>query len=68
MFEHKVLPRSSREPVVKFVADGGERLAPGRTGLLLLEPASTRARSLEGRPVDMYDSLMLPDRSRLRLK
>jgi hypothetical protein len=36
------------------------------TGRLLLESASTRAR-LEGRPLAMYNSLMLPDRSRLRL-
>ena len=35
---------------------------------VVLEPASTQAQSLEGRAVDMYDSLMLPDRSGLRLK
>lgn len=29
--------------------------------------ASTQAESLEGRPLAMYNSLMLPDRSRLRL-
>jgi hypothetical protein len=70
MLEHKarVLPGLSREPVVKSAADGSERLALGQVGLRLLEPASTQARNLEGRPVDMYDSLMLPDRSRLRLK
>jgi hypothetical protein len=34
---------------------------------LLLESAPTQARSLEGRPLTMDSSLMLPDRSRLRL-
>jgi hypothetical protein len=38
--------------------------APGR---LLLESASTQCRSLEGRPLAMYSSLMLPDRPTLRL-
>ena len=35
---------------------------------IVLEPASTQAQSLEGRSVDMYDSLMLPERTGLRLK
>ena len=34
---------------------------------LLPESAAAQARSLEGRPLTMYSSLMLPDRSRLRL-
>jgi hypothetical protein len=37
------------------------------TGRVLLESDSTQARSLEGRPLSMYASLRLPDRSRLRL-
>src|SRR5882672_9474062 len=37
------------------------------TDRLLLEAAATQARSLEGRPLAMDSSLMLPDRSRLRL-
>ena len=37
------------------------------TDRLLLESTATQARSLEGRPLAMYSSLMLPDRSRLRL-
>ena len=37
------------------------------TDRLLLESAPTQARSLEGRPLAMYSSLMLADRSRLRL-
>ena len=31
------------------------------------ESATPEARSLEGRPLAMYSSLMFPDRSRLRL-
>ncbi len=41
------------------------RIAPV-TARLLLESGSTQARGLEGRPLAMYFSLMLPDRSRLR--
>ncbi len=37
------------------------------TGRLLLESVSTQARSLEGRPLAMYSSLMLSDRSTLGL-
>ena len=46
-----------------------QSLAPGSsaTGPLLLESVSTQARSLEGRPVAMYSSLMLSDRSTLGL-
>jgi hypothetical protein len=40
--------------------------APG-TGSALLEADSTQARILEGRPLAMYASLRLPDRSRLRM-
>ena len=41
--------------------------APGLKCRLLLESDSPQARSLEGRQLAMYCSLMLPDRSRLRL-
>ena len=66
-------------PALKFAAHGGARLDRGRdaiqsqdasapvTGRVLLESDSTQARSLEGRPLAMYASLRLPDRSRLRL-
>jgi len=37
------------------------------TGRLLLESVSTQARSLEGRPLAMYSSLRLSDRSTLGL-
>ena len=40
---------------------------PGLKCRLLLESDSPRARSLEGRQLAMYFSLMLPDRSGLRL-
>jgi hypothetical protein len=56
-----------------FATYGSEQLDPGQdspvTGRLLLESASTLAqsRSLVGRPLAMYSSLMLPDCSRLRL-
>jgi hypothetical protein len=40
---------------------------PGLKCRLLLESDSPQARSLEGRQLAMYFSLMLPDRSRLRL-
>jgi len=36
-------------------------------GRLLVESASTQGRSLEGRPLAMYSSLMLSDRSTLGL-
>jgi hypothetical protein len=67
------------EPVRKFATYGSARLDPGQdaiqsldagapvTARLLVESASPEARSLEGRPLAMYSSLMLPDRSRLRL-
>ena len=51
--------------IVKFAPDGSDRMW---TDTRLLEPAATQAQNLDGRPVDMYDTLMLPDRSRLRLK
>ena len=38
------------------------------TGRLLLESVSTQARSLEGRSLAMYSSLMLSDRSTLGLR
>ena len=65
------------EPV--FATYGSARLDPGRdatqsldagapvTGRLLLLSDSAQARSLEGRPLAMYSSVRLPDRSRLRL-
>ena len=37
------------------------------TGRWLIESGSTPARNLEGRSLAMYFSLMLPERSRLRL-
>jgi hypothetical protein len=37
------------------------------TGHWLIEAGSTPARGLEGRSLAMYFSLMLPERSRLRL-
>jgi hypothetical protein len=40
---------------------------PGLKCRLLLESDSPQARSLEGRQLAMYCSLMFPDRSRLRL-
>jgi hypothetical protein len=67
------------EPALEFATYGSARLDPGRdasqslgagapeTGRLLLQSDSAQARSLEGRPLSMYSSLMLADRSRLRL-
>src|SRR6267143_1161605 len=66
------------KPALKF-AYGSIRLDPGRdaiqsldasppvTGRVLLESDSSRARSLEGRPLAMYSLLRLPDSSRLGL-
>jgi len=66
------------EPALKLAAYSA-RLDRGRdaiqsqgasalvTGRVLLESDSPEARSLEGRPLAMYASLRLPDRSRLRL-
>ena len=80
MSEHKarVLLSPSREARARpFVIDGSARLDPERyaiqsldasapaIGRVLLESDSTQTRSLEGRPLDMYSSLRLPDRSRL---
>ena len=60
-----------------FVVDGSARLDPGRyaiqsldasapaIGRVLFESDSTQTRSLDGRPLEMYSSLRLPDRSRL---
>lgn len=67
------------EPALTFATYGSARLDPGRdasesldagapvTGRLLLESDSAQALSLEGRPLSMYSSLMLADRSRLWL-
>lgn len=80
MSEHKarVLLSPSREARGRpFVIHGSARLDPGRSaiqsldasaptiGRVLFESDSTQTRSLEGRPLDMYSSLRLPDRSRL---
>ena len=80
MSEHKarVLLSPSREARGRpFVIHGSARLDPGRNALqsldasapaigrVLFESDSTQTRSLEGRPLDMYSSLRLPDRSRL---
>jgi hypothetical protein len=45
----------------------GMTIAPAVTGRSLLESPSTQVRSLEGRPLGMSSSLMLPESSRLRL-
>jgi hypothetical protein len=67
------------EPTIKFAAYGSARLDRGRyaiqslsasapgTGRVFLEADATQARILEGRPLAMYASLRLPDRSRLRM-
>lgn len=80
MLEHKarVLLSSSREARGRlFVIDGSARLDPGRysiqsldasapaIGRVVLESDSTQTPSLEGRPLAMYSTLRLPDRSRL---
>jgi len=80
MSEHKAraLLSPSREARGRlFVVDGSARLDPGRyaiqsldasapaIGRVLFESDSTQTRSLEGRPLDMYSSLRLPDRSSL---
>jgi len=61
MSEHRarVLLRLSYDP--------GQDAGTPVTARLLLESASPEARGLEGRPLAMYSSLRLPDRSRLRL-
>jgi hypothetical protein len=57
---------AQRQATVSFIGflNGASTLVTDR---LLLESAATQARSLEGRPLAMYSSLSLPDRSRLRL-
>ena len=71
MVEHKarVLLNLSqdapRQATVSFIGSISGASTPV-TDRLLLESASTQPRSLEGRPLAMYSSLMLPDRSRLR--
>jgi hypothetical protein len=45
----------------------GLTIAPAVTGRSLLESPSTPVRSLEGRPLGMSSSLMLPESSRLGL-
>ena len=80
MSEHKAraLLNPSREARGRlFVVDGSARLDPGRyaiqsldasapaIGRVLFESDSTQTRGLEGRPLEMYSSLRLPDRSRL---
>ena len=45
----------------------GMTIAPAVTGRSLLESPSTQVRGLEGRPLGMSNSLMLPESSRLRL-
>ena len=80
MSEHKAraLLSPSREARGRlFVVDGGARLDPGRyaiqslaasapaIGRVLFESDSTQTRSLEGRALEMYSSLRLPDRSGL---
>jgi hypothetical protein len=80
MSEHKarVLLSPSREARGRpFVIHGSARLDPERyaiqsldasapaIGRVLFESDSTQTRGLEGRPLEMYSSLRLPDRSRL---
>jgi hypothetical protein len=45
----------------------GMTIAPAVTGRSLLESPSTEVRSLEGRPLGMSNSVMLPESARLRL-
>jgi hypothetical protein len=80
MSEHKAraLLSPSREARGRlFVVDSSARLDPGRyaiqsldasapaIGRVLFESDSTQTRSLAGRPLEMYSSLRLPDRSGL---
>jgi hypothetical protein len=55
-----------RQATVRFIGSIGGASTPA-TDRPLLESAATQARSLEGRPLAMYSSLMLPDRPGLRL-
>src|SRR5882724_12304937 len=57
---------AQRQATVSFIGSLSGAGTPV-TDRLLLESAPTQARSLEGRPLAMYSSLMLPDRTRLRL-
>ena len=70
IFEHKAEPflnlsrDAQRQATVSCIGSLSGASTP-MTDRLLLESAPTR--SLEGRPLTMGNSLMLPDRSRLRL-
>jgi hypothetical protein len=72
MFEHKAEPflnlsrDAKRQATVSCIGSLSGASTPV-TDRLLLESAPTPARSLEGCPLTMGSSLMLPDRSRLRL-
>jgi hypothetical protein len=55
-----------RQATISFIASLSGASTPV-TDRLLLESVATQARSLEGRPLAMDTSLMLPDRSRLRV-
>jgi hypothetical protein len=57
---------AQRQATVSFIGSLSGAGTPV-TDRLLLESAATQARSLEGRPLTMDSSLILPDRSRLRL-
>src|SRR6266705_361371 len=57
---------AQRQATVSFIGSLSGAGTPV-TDRLLPESAAAQARSLEGRPLAMYSSLMLPDRSRLRL-
>jgi hypothetical protein len=57
---------AQRRATVSFIESLSVASTPV-TERLLLDSAATQARSLEGRPLAMDSSLMLPDRSRLRL-
>ena len=72
MFEHKarvllnLSQDAQRQAPVNFIGSisGASKPVTGRS---LLESPATQVRSLEGRPLGMSSSLMLPESSRLRL-
>jgi hypothetical protein len=72
MFEHKarvllnLSQDAQRQATVNFIGSISGASTPV-TDRLLLESAPTPVRSLEGRPLGMSSSLMLPESSMLRL-
>ena len=72
MFEHKArvllnLSQDAQRQATVNVSGSISGASTPVTDRLLLDSAATQARSLEGRPLAMDSSLMLPDRSRLRV-